>query len=123
MSVQSDPFEAAHRLARRYVEDGLSFWDAIANPREVFRSSVAQEVLQLEALRAGPPHVRPAKGHLTRSPVGAAGRGLVNVTVTVVAAVTVTVQGPVPLQPPPLQPPKMDPAAGVAVSVTAVPLA
>ena len=30
---------------------------------------------------------------------------------------------PVPVQPPPLQPVKVDPAAGVAVSVTAVPLA
>ncbi len=42
---------------------------------------------------------------------------------TVVAALSVTVQVPVPEQPPPLQPEKVDPAAGVAVKVTAVPLA
>src|SRR5207247_8405682 len=43
--------------------------------------------------------------------------------VTVVAALRVTVQVPVPEHPPPLQPVKVEPAAGVAVSVTAVPLA
>src|SRR5439155_17705921 len=42
--------------------------------------------------------------------------------VTVVAAVGVTVQVPVPEQPPPLQPSNVEPALGVAVSVTAVPL-
>ena len=42
---------------------------------------------------------------------------------TVVAAETVTVQGLVPAQPPPVQPVRVEPAAGVAVSVTAVPLA
>src|SRR5207237_4504109 len=47
----------------------------------------------------------------------------VNVAVTVVAALTVTVQAPGPEQPPPLQPLKVEPAAGAAVSVTAVPLA
>ena len=47
--------------------------------------------------------------------------GTSNVAVTVVAAVIVTVQEPVPEQPP-LQPVKVEPAAGVAVSVTAVPL-
>src|SRR5213594_3425273 len=45
------------------------------------------------------------------------------VTVTAVAPLSVTVHGPVPEQPPPLQPVKAKPAAGVAVSVTAVPLA
>jgi hypothetical protein len=45
------------------------------------------------------------------------------VAVTVVAAVSVTVQVPVPEQPPPLQPVKAEPAAGAAVKVTAVPLA
>src|SRR5213596_1955879 len=44
------------------------------------------------------------------------------VAVTVVAALRVTVQVPVPEQPPPLQPLKVEPAAGAAVSVTAVPL-
>jgi len=43
--------------------------------------------------------------------------------VTVVAAPSVTEQVPVPAQPPPLQPVKVEPAAGAAVSVTAVPLA
>src|SRR2546425_3051478 len=47
----------------------------------------------------------------------------VNVAVTVVAALRVTVQAPGPEQPPPLQPLKVEPAAGAAVSVTAVPLA
>ena len=42
---------------------------------------------------------------------------------TVVAPLSVTVHGPVPEQPPPLQPVKIEPAAGVAVSVTTVPLA
>jgi len=49
--------------------------------------------------------------------------GRAKVAVTVVAALRVTVQVPVPEQPPPLQPVKVEPAAGVAVSVTAVPLA
>ena len=39
------------------------------------------------------------------------------------AALIVTVQVPVPVQLPPLQPVNVEPAAGVAVSVTAVPLA
>src|SRR3989442_9058024 len=47
----------------------------------------------------------------------------VKVAVTVVAAESVTVQVPVPEQPPPVQPEKVEPAAGVAVNVTAVPLA
>src|SRR2546426_10882393 len=48
--------------------------------------------------------------------------GRLKVAVTVVAAETVTVQVPVPEHPPPLQPLKVEPAAGAAVSVTAVPL-
>ena len=47
----------------------------------------------------------------------------VKVAVTAVVADMVTVQEPVPSQPPPLQPLKLEPAAGVAVMVTAVPLA
>src|SRR5437879_11871954 len=47
----------------------------------------------------------------------------VNVPVTVVAALRVTVQAPGPEQPPPVQPLKVEPPAGAAVSVTAVPLA
>src|SRR5206468_7160643 len=46
-----------------------------------------------------------------------------NVAVTEVAAFSVTIQVPVPEQPPPLQPEKVEPAVGVAVKVTAVPLA
>src|SRR5207247_665997 len=45
------------------------------------------------------------------------------VAVTVVAALSVTVQVPVPEQPPPLQPLKIEPAAGAAVRVTGVPVA
>src|SRR3989454_6605042 len=48
--------------------------------------------------------------------------GRAKVAVTVVAALRVTVQAPVPEQPPPAQPVKVEPAAAVAVSVTAVPL-
>ena len=44
------------------------------------------------------------------------------VAVTVVAAETVTVQDPVPVQPPQVQPVKTEFALGVAVSVTTVPL-
>src|SRR5947208_11519601 len=43
------------------------------------------------------------------------------VAVTVVAEETVTTHDPVPEHPPPLQPLKVEPAAGAAVSVTAVP--
>ena len=43
--------------------------------------------------------------------------------VTVVAALIVAVQVPVPEQLPPLQPEKVEPAAGAAVKVTVVPLA
>src|SRR2546422_49852 len=46
-----------------------------------------------------------------------------NVAVTVVAAFNATMQVPVPEQPPPLQPVKVELASGVAVKVTAVPLA
>src|SRR5207247_4071040 len=45
------------------------------------------------------------------------------VAVTVCAAFTVTMQVPVPEQPPPLQPEKVQPAAGAAVQVTEMPLA
>src|SRR5437879_379890 len=44
------------------------------------------------------------------------------VAVTEVAAFIVTLQVPVPVQPPPLQPVKVEPAAGAAVSVTTVPV-
>src|SRR5436189_5060873 len=43
------------------------------------------------------------------------------VAVTEVAAFSVTIQVPVPEQPPPLQPVKVEAAAGVAVRMTAVP--
>src|SRR2546425_202023 len=46
-----------------------------------------------------------------------------NIALTVVAALSVTVQVLVPEQPPPLQPVKVEPAAGAAVKVMAVPLA
>src|SRR5882724_183139 len=46
-----------------------------------------------------------------------------NVAVTVVAALIVTMQVPVPEQPPPLQPVTVELASGVALKVMAVPLA
>jgi hypothetical protein len=49
--------------------------------------------------------------------------GTSKIAVTVVAAAIITVHEPVPEQPPPFQPVKVEPAAGVAVNVTAVPLA
>src|SRR5881628_498365 len=67
-----------------------------------------------------PEIVAPAVGVMMEA---AGGVMSVNVAVTVVAALRVTVQAPGPEQPPPLQPLKVEPAAGVAVSVTAVPLA
>jgi len=45
------------------------------------------------------------------------------IAVTVVAAESVIVHVPVPLQPPPVQPLKVEPIAGMAVSITTVPLA
>jgi hypothetical protein len=48
--------------------------------------------------------------------------GTAKLAVTVVAAFSVTLQVPVPEQPPPLQPEKVEPAAGAAVRVTTVPL-
>src|SRR5262249_59909407 len=75
------------------------------------------------------PHVMPA-GALVMVPDPApvlltvsAKPGSAKVAVTDCAALIVTAQVPVPVQPPPLQPVKVDPAAGVAVRVTAVPLA
>ncbi|PYN38714.1 MAG: hypothetical protein DME01_00660, partial [Candidatus Rokuibacteriota bacterium] len=49
--------------------------------------------------------------------------GSAKVAVTLWAALSVTEHAPVPVQPPPLQPVNVDPAAGVAVRVTAAPLA
>src|SRR2546425_926624 len=67
-----------------------------------------------------PEIVAPAVGVMMEA---AGGVMSVNVAVTAVAALRVTVQAPGPEQPPPLQPLKVEPAAGAAVSVTAVPLA
>ena len=47
----------------------------------------------------------------------------VKVAVTDWLELSVTAQGPVPLQPPPDQPVKTEPNAGVAIRVTSVPLA
>src|SRR5438093_1481174 len=67
-----------------------------------------------------PEIVAPAVGVMMEA---AGGVMSVNVAVTVVAALRVTVQVPGPEQPPPVQPLKVEPPAGAAVSVTAVPLA
>ena len=61
--------------------------------------------------------VDPPVGTVTMTPVGP-----LNVAVTVVAAVSVTVQVPVPSHGA-LQPVKVEPVAAVAVNVTCVPLA
>ena len=52
MGVESNHFETVHRLARRYVSDGLSFWDALdeasrLDPRsgiEAFKSSALYQL-------------------------------------------------------------------------------
>ena len=50
MGVNPDLFEAAHRLARRYVRDGLSFWQALTKGRAVFvEGRLQQEEWQTEA--------------------------------------------------------------------------
>jgi hypothetical protein len=48
---------------------------------------------------------------------------VLKVAVTVVAAVNVTTHVPVPVHPPPLHPVNVEPSAGLAISVTCVPLA
>ena len=50
------------------------------------------------------------------------GRGALKLAVTAVLAVRVMVQVALPEQPPPAQPKNVEPTAGVAVSVTRVPL-
>src|SRR6266851_4375573 len=54
--------------------------------------------------------------------VGAPGAAA-NVAVTALGAMTVMAHAHVPLHPPPLQPVNVDPTAGVAASVSTVPLA
>jgi dUTPase len=56
-------------------------------------------------------------------PASVTDRGGLKVAVTDWAALIVTVQLPVPVQPPPLHPAKVQPAAGVSVRVTLAPLA
>ena len=55
-------------------------------------------------------------------PDGGGGAEALKVAVTVIFLLILTVQEPVPVQPPPLQPAKTDPDAGRAVSVTVVSL-
>jgi hypothetical protein len=62
---------------------------------------------------------------MERGPDPRHGEGAVaapNWAVTVVPAAMVTAQVPVPAHPPPVHPPKVDPLAGIAVSVTPVPV-
>ena len=49
------------------------------------------------------------------------GGTVLKVAVTVVFALRVTTQVPMPVQPPPVHPAKVDPPEGVAVRVTTVP--
>ncbi|MBI4611393.1 MAG: hypothetical protein HY726_20575 [Candidatus Rokubacteria bacterium] len=53
MGSQSDLFEAAHQLARRYVFGGLGFWDAIQeaarlDPRSGIEAFKSSAIYQLE---------------------------------------------------------------------------
>ncbi len=63
----------------------------------------------------------PSLATITYGAVGGGGGLVSKSAVTVVPAVSVVTQGPVPVQPPPVQPVKVEPVAGVAVRVTAVP--
>jgi hypothetical protein len=54
-------------------------------------------------------------------PGGGGGADVLKVAVTVVLLPILTVQAPVPVQPPPLQPAKIEPEDGAALSVTVVP--
>src|SRR5205823_12238792 len=86
-----------------------------AAPLVKLAAQVRRQVMHAGALVTVP---RPVPTLLTVS----AKVGRLKVAVTVVAADTETTHDPVPEHPPPLQPVKVDPAAGVAVSVTPVPL-
>ena len=69
--------------------------------------------------------VAPVAGALNDAvrPVAGGGVPVEKVAVTVVAALTVTRHGDVPVQPPPLQPANAEPLTGAAVRVTRVPIA
>src|SRR5439155_21570304 len=88
---------------------------AAAAPIEGVAAQVARRAMLAAALVTvpGPVQVWPTVGAKVWT---------AKVAVTGVAALSVTVQVPVLEQPPPLQPVKVEPAAGAAVSVTAVPL-
>jgi hypothetical protein len=83
----------------------------------------------VKAVEQVAPHEMPA-GELVTVPVPAPDLVIVSAkdvctkaAVTVVAAFIVTVQVPLPVQPPPLHPVKVEPGAAAAVRVTAVPSA
>src|SRR5690242_7264649 len=64
---------------------------------------------------------RPSPSKSPRTGIGPVPAGCaVNVAVTVVDALSATMQPPVPLQPPPLQPVNVDPGSAVAVRLTDV---
>src|SRR5437773_7101489 len=89
--------------------------------------SVTKVPLSTEAVQAAPQLIPAGCEVAAPGPMPVLGTARVTlsrvkVAVTVVAAFKVTEQVPVPKQPPPLQPVKVEPVAGVAVSVTKVPL-
>lgn len=70
MGAEPDLFEMAHRLARRYVRDGLSFWEALEeasrlDPDSGIRRFMSSALYQLERAMA----VERAEGEALRAEI------------------------------------------------------